>query len=186
MKQESRLKKIILPIFIASIMVFSIFGYMANRSDNPEEAAYNFLKFVKSDNGWLAYKDNKKIIIQTNPKDLKDIQEPKLTLQELNSAQKIYLSFNPEDNIYQALNSFVQQIKPLLNTFTQACTKDVSKCSNLPLKTCSDATDIIKVIQIQENNQTRLEYTNNCLIIQGKSEDLIKEMDKLTLILNGI
>ena len=99
---------------------------------------------------------------------------------------KIYLTFNPEDNVYQALNSFVQQIKPLLNTFTQACTKDAPKCANLPLKTCSDATDFIKIIQIQENNQTKIEYTNNCLIIQGKSEDLIKGMDKLTLILNGI
>lgn len=186
MKHESRLKKIILPIFIASIMVFSIFGYMANRENNPEEATYNTLKFVKSDAGWLAYKDNKKIIIQTNPKDLKDIQEPKITIQELNSAQKIYLTFNPEDNVYQALNSFVQQIKPLLNTFTQACTKDVPKCFNLPLKTCPDATEFIRVIQIQENNQTKLEYNNNCLIIQGSSEDLIKGMDKLTLILNGI
>ncbi len=185
MKQESRLKKIILPIFIASIMIFSIFGYIANDEDN-QETTYNSLKFMESDEGWLAYKDNKKIIIQTNPNDLKDIQEPKITLQELNSAQKIYLTFNPEENIYQVLNSFVQQIKPLLNTFTQACTKDVPKCANLPIKTCSDATDSTKVIQIQENNQTKLEYKDNCLIIHGKSEDLIKEMDKLTLILNGV
>lgn len=185
MKKESKLKKFILPLFIVFIMVFSIFGYMANRSDDSEKIQYKGYKFIKTDQGWVTYKDDKKIIIQNNPLDL-EIQEPKITFQELSSAQKIYLTFNPEENLYQAINSFIQQIKPLLGTFTQACTKDVSKCSDLPIKTCSDATDSIKIIQIQEKEPTKLEYNNNCLIIQGKNEDLVKAIDKLTLILNGI
>ncbi len=186
MKKQSKLKKLIVPLFIVFIMVFSIFGYMANKSDKTEKIQYNDYKFIKSDFGWVAYKDDNPILIQNNPLDLKEIQEPQITLQDINSAQKIYLTFNPEENLYQALNPFSQQISPLLSRFTQACTKDGPKCSNFPLKTCSDATDFIKVIQIQENNMTKLEYINNCLIIQGKGENLTKAIDKLTLTLNNI
>ena len=186
MKKQSKFKKLIIPLFIVFIMVFSIFGYMANRSDNSEKIEYNDYNFIKSDLGWITYKDDNPILIQNNPSDLEEISDTQITIQDLNSAQKIYLTFNPEEDLYYALNSFTNQITPLIGNFIQACTKDVPKCSNLPLKTCSDATDLINVIQIQENSITNLEYTNNCLIIQGKGENLTKAIDKLTLVLNGI
>jgi hypothetical protein len=122
-----------------------------------------------------------------NPKDLENIQIPNINLQDLNSAQKIYLSINPNENIQQAYAYFNTNIKPLLNTILiNSCTINIEKCADLPLKTCADASQFQKVIILKESNSTKIEYKNNCLYLSGNQEELNKEIDKLTLILLGI
>lgn len=64
-----------------------------------------------------------------------------------------------------------------------ACTVNVSKCENITLRNCQDATESTKVIIFKEENQTKISYKNNCLTIQGKGEDLTKATDKLMLTL---
>lgn len=185
-KKESRIKKLILPIILSFLMIGSVFTVFLSGT-NENEIKYHNLKFTKTNEGWLSYINNQKIVLMNNPKDLENIQIPNINLQDLNSAQKIYLSINPNENLEQVYAHFNTNIKPLLRTnVINSCTVDIERCTNLPLKTCVDASQFQKVIILKESNETKIEYKNNCLYLSGNQEELNKEIDKLNLILLGV
>ena len=62
-----------------------------------------------------------------------------------------------------------------------ACTKDTPECSQLPLKSCEDASQSEIVIQIQEAVIPSISYQDNCLLVQGPKEELPKLIDSLIL-----
>ncbi len=186
-KKESRIKKLILPLILVFLMIGSTFTIFLSGSSNENEVKYNNLKFTKTDEGWLSYINNQKIVLINNPKDLENIQISNINLQDLNSAQKIYLSINPNENIQQAYLNFNTNIKPLLRTIlVNSCTTDIEKCANIPIKTCVDTSEFQKVIILKESNESKIEYKNNCLYLSGNQEELIKYIDKLTLTLLGV
>lgn len=175
--KKSKGKKILLPIIICFIMITSILGFMS--SSDSEKVKYNRYKFNKINNGWLTYYNNNKIILSNNPNELENY-EIKVDLDELNSAQKIYLSTNPKDNLF--LGNLQNNIFPfLIPKIVVVCYKDSEDCVNLPLKNCSDADKNVKVILIKKSEDSKFYYKNNCLVIQGNQEDIIKMIDKLTL-----
>ncbi|MCX6711828.1 MAG: hypothetical protein NT139_02210 [Candidatus Woesearchaeota archaeon] len=186
-KKESRIKKLILPFILVFLMVGSVFTVILSGSSNENEVKYNNLKFTKTNEGWISYINDRKVVLFNNPKDLENMSISNINLQDLNSAQKIYLSINPDENIQQAYTLFNTNIKPLLRTIlVNSCNIDNEKCANLPLKTCTDASQLQKVIILEESNSTKIEYNNNCLYISGNQEDLTKIIDKLTLNLLGV
>jgi len=171
-------KNLILPLFIITIMVLSVLGYSIGSSTTSNKIKYKDYTFIQTDNGFVTYINNQQIFLFNNPNDLLDIKIP-VKLSELNSANKIYLTINPEINT--ALSPF-QNIFPVLTPrIVQACIKDSDICSNLPLKTCLDATSLNKIIQIQFSETPSITYKNNCLLIQGTTKDLIKQIEALTL-----
>jgi hypothetical protein len=186
LQKESRTKKLILPLILVFLMIGSVFTVFLSDNNNENEIKYNNLKFTKTNEGWLSYINDRKIVLINNPKDLENIQI-NINLQDLNSAQKIYLSINPNENIQQAYIHFNANIKPLLKSILiNSCTLDIEKCANLPLKTCADTSEIQKVIILKESNESKFEYKNNCLYLAGTQEDLSKSIDKLTLNLLGV
>lgn len=181
-KLEKKSRKLFIPIFIALIMILSVLGFMW-RGPSEEQYEYNNLLFTKVKNGWVTYTDNKAFLLTYSPEELKNITA-NVFLNNLNYAQIIFFSLNPEEDVYQAVYDF--QIN-MNNLFTPllipACTANVSKCINITLKNCQDATENTKIIIFKEENQTKITYKNNCLTIQGKGENLTKATDKLILTL---
>lgn len=181
-KQKSKIWKFALPIFIILVMVMSGVGYMMGENSS-ESVKYNNLKFVKSENGvWTAYKEDKQIVLFNNPNELTNIKVEKIDFNQLNSAEKIYISLNSEDN----LGNYLQGLQfNLLNNLApkkiSACYKDSEPCKDLPLKDCKDATNSVKIIVIKKGDNTTINYNNNCLNIQGKDEELVKFIDKMVL-----
>ena len=179
-------KKLFLPLFIIAIMVMSGIGYMAGENSD-EIIDYKGIRFSKVQSGWLTYSGDKQVILFNNPNDLEGIDIVGVSLNELNSAIKIYVSSNPEDNLGLYLKGFqfniLNNLKPMK---VNACYEDNERCADLPLKDCSDASSNIKVILIKKG-ESLVEYENNCLLIQGQDEELLKYIDKLVLemLLNG-
>lgn len=158
-------------------MVTSILGFMS--SSDSEKIKYNGYKFSEVNNGWLAHIGDDKIILLTNPNELNDYNI-EVDINDLNSAQKIYLSINPKDNLF--LGSLQNNIFPFLSPkLVTACYEDNEDCANLPLKDCEDVNDNIKIILIKKSENSKFYYKNNCLVIQGTKEEVIKMIDKLTL-----
>ena len=182
MGKKSLWKKLFLPGFIIFIMMMSGVGYMFGR-DSGEGVKYNDYKFTKTQKGWLTYKDNKQIILLNNPTELFNISVDYVDFNELNSAEKIYISSNPKDNIggyLQGLQfNFINNLTPKI---VSACYEDNEGCENFPLKDCSDASSDVKVILIKRG-ETKIEYKDHCLIIQGEDTELIKYIDKLILVM---
>ena len=176
----------VLALFIISIMVFSVLSL--NSEDKEEKITYKDQLFVKTAQGWQTYINNQQYSFAYNPLELENITLPaNFNVNKLNSAQKIYLSLNPEEDIYLAMQEFYKLLKPLITPKMQeSCFIDVERCAALPLKTCDSATPDVKVILIKQDNLSKIDYQYNCLTIQGDSENLIKNIDKLSLNFFGL
>lgn len=174
-------KKVIMPIFLASIMILSVLGFAFTSGDGQGSVKFNGYKFSKTNQGWLTYRDNQQILIASDPRTLDLSNTPKITLNDLNSANKIYLTTNPEENLQQYLAYFSFNILPKLKNKIPACIKDVEGCEELPLKTCEDATISNKIIQIEFSETQETTYQNNCLLIKGNADSLYEQIDAVIL-----
>lgn len=169
-------RKILLPLLICFIIITSILGYMS--SSDSEKIKYKEYKFNKVNNGWLTYINDNKILLVNNPNELEDYNI-KVSLNELNSAQKIYLSISPKDKLF--LSNLQNIIPYLTQRVITSCYEDNEYCVELPLKNCNDSSIEIKVILIKKSENSKFYYEDNCLVIQGNQEEITKMIDKLTL-----
>lgn len=177
MIKSNKIVKIALPIFICFIMITSILGYM--NSSNSEKIKYKDYKFYKIEDKFIGYVGDVKVILMNNPNGL-DSYRSKIKLTDLNEAQKIYLSLNPKDSLF--LGTLENNIFPfLVSKVVISCYEDNEECVSSPLKTCTDASQEIKVILIKKDKNSKFYYKDNCLIIQGNQEEINKMIDGLTL-----
>jgi len=181
-------KKHFMSIFIASIMILSVLGIAVQyTTTDSQDIKFRGQKFTQYQAGWITYKDNKQIIITTQPDLLQYQQAPDITFADLNSAGKIYFTSNPDKQLpQQALFSIQSNIFPYLNNVVVACIEDSEVCANLPLKTCKDAAQGTIIIQAQISDVKSTTFQNNCLLIQGPLNSITQQVDALALSLHGI
>jgi hypothetical protein len=178
--------KALMAIFIAGIMISSTLGFILTSSSqtggNSERTEFNGLSFVQTNQGWLTYlTEEDQVLISSDPRLLNNIQTPKVSINEINSGNRIYFTFNPEENIQHTFGYFDANIRPRLKTLTIGCTEDVPSCANSPLITCENALPQTKVIQVSLANQSSITYENDCLLIQGNSLQLQTFLDAIIL-----
>ena len=186
---EDKTKKIIVGGFIGFIMVLSTFAVIFSGSGNEVETyRYKDKVFINTGYGWSADINGLKITIETDPKELDSIEVPDVNVAQLNSGQKVYMTVNPEqDGMVKSISYFNTYVRPFVSVrWITACTIDNEKCGDAPIRTCSDATSTVKVIQFEENNETKITYNNNCLIVQGKEPELTRYTDRIILKMLGL
>src|SRR3989344_1312023 len=181
-------KKHFMSIFIASIMILSVLGIAIQyTTGNSENIKFRGQKFSPYQGGWITYKDNKQIIIPTQPDLLQYQQVPDIAFEDLNKAGKIYFTSNPDNQLpQQALFSIQNNLFPYLNNVIVACIEDSPTCANLPLKTCRDASQATIVIQAQIDKTQETSFNDNCLLIKGPMQLITQQVDALILNLHGI
>jgi len=168
-------------ISLGALIILIMVGGALDLGSVDEEDVYEYkgLKFVQANEGWLTYlPDGRKVFILNNPAELENMTINYIELSRLNMLQKIYISTNPEERVRNALMEFYReiQLRPLK---VPACTVDVPKCAELPIRTCNDTSETVGVIIFREANETNVELGNNCLVIEGKYPD--KVVDKLIM-----
>ena len=169
-------------LFIISIMVFSVLGYSIRGTDS-NTVKYKDIKFTRNNQGfWTTRINGQLIYLFNNPKELGNISKTNIKISKLNNFKKIYLTSDSSESIDTLIAGFKINILPLITTTIRpACFVDINSCKDVPLKNCSNADQDIGIILIKKSNINKIEYTNNCLIIQGNSEELQKIIDKWTL-----
>ena len=168
-------------------MILSVLGIAIQYTTNSQDIKFRGQKFTQYQGGWITYKDNKQIIIPTQPDLLQGQQVLDVTFADLNKVSKIYFTSNPNNQLpQQALFSIQNNIFPYLSNVIIACIDDSEVCANLPLKTCKDANIGAVVIQAEISNTTITSFNNNCLLIQGPSYSITQQVDALVLKLHGI
>ena len=172
---------LVFAIFIISILVFSILGYAFKGSSNTTK--FKGFKFVRDNQGlWTVRINDRQIYLFNNPKELNNISDINLDITKLNNFNKVYISTDPSESLNNLLGGFSVNILPLITTISRpACFVDINTCKDLPLKDCSNTDIDTGVILIKKSNINKIEYLNNCLTIQGDSEELKKLIDKWTL-----
>ncbi|MEK6861858.1 MAG: hypothetical protein AABY07_07880 [Nanoarchaeota archaeon] len=188
-KPERDKKKLILPIFIAAIMILSVFGVIIGNFAPSEEPSQNILeyksiKFTGTDFGWQAKINNVDVTISNSPNDLEGIN---LGIQQdsFKELSKIYISRDPRKYIRNTDFLLQANLRQIVNVQI-ACNVDVEECKDLPLKTCKDANTNNVVIVIEESTEDKVNFKDSCLEIKGNSIFISKVVDKLVLYIFGL
>lgn len=164
------------------VLVLSTIGYSLNSGEtNPTQSInYNGITFTKDSSSglWDTQIGNLKIDIIYNPFGTEKINS---SLNPLGSYQNkpLYIYSESTDaatEIYRNLfnqNQIVQRVQ-------EACIEG-GKCNpNAPMKNCTDNFIIIK-----EDNSSSIKQQDNCVFIEGKSENLTELSDSFLLKIIG-
>jgi hypothetical protein len=189
-KEKFSFKRAFPLIFILTIMVLSVFGVIFFGVPTPESFKYKghtFFEGIVSSNqqssyGYTTTINENKYTFLYDPRELDNLEITEVTLQQLQYAQKFYVSGNPLENIAPGVSEFNRLILPLLERrIVTSCSVDIEQCGDLLIKTCEDATPENKVILFEESENPKLTYELNCLKFQGSGEDLAKLTNKLAM-----
>src|SRR3989344_1338852 len=165
--------KLILPIFIIGIMLFSGVGflYTSNADENLPETDVNDFEivdfknktFIKTDQGYR-YKN---IDLEFSPEELDNVD---VILDTLNFDGKIYLSVN------ESVPSKISRLPFAGNLIGASYDDETSRKFDIPLKDCADAneTKIIKLISKGNESKDSITQDGNCYILEGNMDLVIE------------
>jgi hypothetical protein len=153
-----------------------------------ENYTFNNFEFTKNGPLWQTEVQvgNKLIAVPVHygPRDTRMIE----IIGYLNSSfdeGPIYLTFNPEKSEINVTALAASELALNLAQGIQrqviaACAKNVTDaCSTRPIVNCDDHDK--SVIYFIQSNQTVVEFNNNCILVMGKGESLIRATDRLIL-----
>lgn len=178
-------KKVLISLFLAFLMISSVAGFIVG---NPLDGGDTRIKvgdqtYIQTTQGFMTYLGDNQILISSDPRNIplyKGLED--FTLEKLNSASRLYFTFNPSDNLQNSFAYFDANIRPrLTRSITTACTVDSPECETLPIITCEDATENNIVIQISSSETSSLTFDNNCLLLQGNQFTLPVLFDSIIL-----
>ena len=158
------------------------FKYNGFRILHTGPAVYDIEIFLKND------PNPHYISVRYDPRRLKDI-EIEENLKERIFRDQIYITLS-EDLTANSVVAVSEMSKIMGNRFlfnTPVHTALAYSKKGIPLKKCSDVTTKDSVILLRLGEENRVYKQNECIIIEGKTEeDIIKASTKLSLSLLGI
>ncbi len=164
--------KMILPIFIIGIMLFSGVGFLyTSNTDDVQETSIDEFEtvifknktFVKTEQGYR-YRN---IDFEFSPEELDNVD---VNVKNLKFDGKIYLSVN------ESVPATISKL-PFAGDIVGASYDDTtSKRFDIPFKDCIDAneTKIIKLINKGNESRDRITQEGNCYILEGNLDLVIE------------
>jgi hypothetical protein len=197
-KTEKKQNKAFLIAIVAIITILAILfslRILLGEEKYPEYT-YNGFSFIKIaglwHTDWQSGDELYKIHLRFGPKESEDVPVYINENTDINPSADTYITFDPGENkAYVALAS-TELALSLSRAFgtnpIAACSNNESyACSTRPIVTCeSTQYNNISVIYIKEDDETKITMDGNCLIIQGRGEDIVKAADKVIWIWYGI
>jgi len=204
----------IMGVIIIILMTTSVIGYaiLSGKEEQQEKIIYKDYEFIKTSSGWQTQinRANKDLVLNTEylPQEVENITNIGRPFLEDFTNKNIFIivSSNTERNaayIFNSLSLFTLRIQ-------FACPEEKINSSfcidnNLPIKSCNDTRFDTTIIEIQdleitedqETNNTKINesiinfepsvnYKNQCLIIKGKDEELVKASEKALFMIYNI
>lgn len=171
--KKKRLNKILLSLGMIFIMFSSILGYAFQSFGGTEEDSENDVKttkfngfdFTEQSGFWGLNFNGINLIFRYNPSQI--IKSDSVINLLLNyEAKPLYIY---SENV-QAKSEIRTNLFGFVDSIETACLEGL--CDDSQIKTCEDNFIIIK-----ESEANMIKQQDNCLFIEGKSEDLIKLTD---------
>ncbi len=184
-------KKLFLPLFLGFIMIASVFGAVfygfSDSASKSQTIDYKGQRFSAISGYWKTRISNQEFNFAYNPKQVEPLEINAFPIEEFNSGNKIYVSYDPNENMAKGLLEVQNNLLPFFSrTVIRACPEDVSGCENLPLKTCTDAVDGNKILLIELTNASETEYSNGCYAIRGQDNEIAMTVDRIAFSLLGL
>lgn len=129
--------------------------------------------------------------LRTDPRDIKNIPSEEDIKTKLFPTSLIFITLKPDLSSTSVIAareiSRITGHASLFRTTTLGALTGESDNEEVPVITCTNATQKQKVINLKLSDTTKISSSNNCIIIEGETEkDLIRAADKLVLQLLGI
>jgi hypothetical protein len=166
----------------------------------PPEKGYLYQglhSFVRFDNLWYTQIKTPKgtklfnIPFHYSPNEVGDIEpEGILDYSKLDTNHNFFMTFDPTDeNLNYIAVATGESVRPFIDVFGKAvigsCTKnETDGCLDRPIIECNSTTS--PVFYFANEEETRLLYLNNCIILSGTKEELLRVTDRMLFDLLGI
>lgn len=189
-KQNHTMQILILVAVLALIVVGTVFFYNRFMKPEPieEENVYtwNNYEFRKSGDLWITeIQVGNKILtlpLHYNPHEVRAVYIGGLLNESFNEGP-LYITFDPtEENLTQIALATAELSMNLAQGINReliaACSKNVTEaCASRPIVDC-DSEDK-SVIYLMHSDNPFVQFEDNCIVIRGEGEDLVKAVDKL-------
>ncbi len=166
-------KKSAMALFIAFIMIFSIFGLFLDSINfsSQQKITYNNYKFTQTEKGWMTNYQGQELYFFLSPQMIEQNKINKEAIEKLNQAQKIQITYDANSTNREL---FAELQYMLENTLTNILKKEINiglfNANITNIITCESATQENPVILLEEGNNEII-YENNCLRLKS-SEDI--------------
>lgn len=162
--------KVLVSLFIASIMVFSIMGFMMSyqMEDRAIELEYNGYEFEQLYDGIRTEINGETVTLNYFPEQLErfNLSEAiKITLQNMPVFSVTYEADSEYKEYFAAQQYNLNENLPKLDRYIIPGITNNTDVEHIPVITCLNATPSIPVIFFREANSTSIKFNNNCIII---------------------
>jgi hypothetical protein len=180
--------KIVFGVFIAFIMIFSIFELALYRQDDTTNAYNKFNIQIDSQNNRYVLKINKSThYFYTWPALIEDIPVARGSIDLIKNGQIIIYSFNPDSPslplIEQARYELSQE---LAKDQVFGVTHNVSAYEAMPVLTCKDAASATPVIFFNVSDNTSITQQGYCVIINANGTEFLRAKDRFLYTYLGV
>lgn len=185
-------KKVWVSLFIAAIMILSVFGFMMSyqtgQTGGTEE--YNGHKLVQTQQGLMTKVNGKEAYFDYYPASLEQLNMSDAIKTELKNSKSFWVTYDPDSDFAQAMAEI--QFDMEQNLFDVAEIYVARGLTNakeyaLPEITCANATATMPVIYLKKGEKTQIESTDNCITLTTVTEpELRMYHNKIAYILFGV
>jgi hypothetical protein len=177
---QSVLVLVFIGIMLISTVAFSFFNLSGNgQKPAPNAVTYRAYTFKSLNGFWTTSYAGAQLAFVYLPEELELHQT---SLQRINSYQGAPLYIIDETNSSDAEQEIARNLQPFVQRVQRACLEGgTCSDSSLPLKTCND-----RIIIVRNARNATIEQEQNCLIIQGEKDPLLKLVDEALYKILGI
>jgi hypothetical protein len=138
---------------------------------------------------WQRGNDLYGVHLRYGPRESEDVPIERLSEGYFTINDSVYLTFDPGAELGHLAVASAELSLSLFKTFglqpIAACTKNETvPCSKRPIITCQNTDE--KVIYLRNADTAKVIINDNCMIIQGNKEDLVRAADKVIWTWYGI
>lgn len=172
-------KETIMGIFIAFIMISSMFGVFLSQSGGNTKIRYNDHVFEYIDGRLYTEVDGEEVYFFNNPETFNTSYIPDDFITAAQNTGMLYFTLDENDTLINEIMALGYDISSNVfstnNLYIQAGT---TKNGTSDTITCMNASEYVPVIYVREYNNSDVVYENNCLIANVQSNsDIISLRD---------
>lgn len=185
-------KKVWVSLFIAAIMILSVFGFMmsyqTNQTGGTEE--YNDHKLVQTQKGLMTKINDKEVYFNYYPASLEQLNMSEDIKSELKNTKAVWVTYDPDSDFATAMAEIQfdmeQTLFDVAEIYVARGLTDTKEYA-LPEVSCANATATMPVLYLKKGNYTEIESIDNCITLTTITEPELKMYyNKILYIILGV
>ena len=184
-KKDNRKWGVIVGVLLIALMFLSVVGYsfLGNPSEEESEegnsVVYGDVEFIENNGFWVAEIGGAQITLSKNPNKLEEINGSLDGIEKYYS-KPLYVYFDDISDNYAPL-LIASNMQQFVERVAGACLYEEGCPEDVPIKTCED-----NFIIVQEAEEISLRQEQNCVFIEGPTENLTEVADNFILKIVGV